>query len=166
MKNEYKITKKLMMSWAHEYILRGIIDIILFILWGIIGASGVATLIVLAVKGGHWLNWFFSICFILLSVFKLFISRFVIMSRKYKMFSKTYGVSEWLRTVEFTDEEITVTDHTTVMKFSYDIKRIAEKNNSVVIFFNNNSAIRLYKDKFVEGTWEECKQFISSKSSK
>ena len=26
---------------------------------------------------------------------------------------------------------------------------------------NNNIAIRLYKDAFVEGTWEECKKKIN-----
>lgn len=166
MKNEYKITKELMMSWAREYFFRGPIDIILFVLWIIVGAFGVGSLVVLAIIGGHWLECYISILFILLSVFKLFISRFIVMSNRYKMHARTYGVSEWIRTIEFTEDEIIFTDHTTIIRFPYDIKKVVEKNNSVVVFFNNNSTIRFYKDSFVEGTWEECKKFISNKTTK
>ena len=39
---------------------------------------------------------------------------------------------------------------------------IKEKNNGVIIFLNHNTAIRLYKDAFVEGSWEECKEKINA----
>jgi len=29
---------------------------------------------------------------------------------------------------------------------------------------NNNMALRLYKDTFVEGSWEECKKMLLEKS--
>ena len=41
-------------------------------------------------------------------------------------------------------------------------EKIKEKNNDILIFFNNNLGLRLYKDAFVEGTWEDCKKKINS----
>ena len=68
-----------------------------------------------------------------------------------------------MRTIEFLDDEIVLTDHTSVSKFQYsNIEKIKEKNNVVMIFMNHNLALRLYKDAFVEGSWEECKEKINS----
>ncbi len=164
MKNEYKITKKLMMSWANEYYLPDAANIIAFVLWCIIGIMGLGLLGILIAIGGKWTTWYFAILFLVLSVYKLFFSRFVFMSNRYKMLSKTYGVDEWIRTAEFADDEIILSDHTSITKFKYsNIKKIKEKNNTVMIFFNDNLSMRLYKDAFVEGTWEECKEMINSK---
>ena len=83
------------------------------------------------------------------------------------MDSKIYGVTEWIRSVDFGDDEITVTDHNSVYKYRYtDIKRIKEKNESVIIFFKFNLVIKLYKDAFVTGSWEECKRMIAKKRKK
>ena len=60
------------------------------------------------------------------------------------------------------DDEIILTDHTSVSKLKYsNIEKIKEKNNVVMIFMNHNMALRLYKDAFVEGSWEECKKKIN-----
>ena len=32
-----------------------------------------------------------------------------------------------------------------------------------MIYLNDNYAIRLYKDAFVEGSWEECKALLTEK---
>lgn len=163
MKNEYKITRELMMSWAKEYHLQGAANIVLFLIWCTVGVIGLGMLILLIAVGGDLVNWYLSILFLFLSVFKLFFSRFVAISNRYKLLSKTYGVTEWLRTIDFTDDEIILSDHTSVTRFRYDnIKKIKEKSNVVIIFFNNNLAVRLYKDAFVEGTWKECKEKINS----
>ena len=93
----------------------------------------------------------------------LFLARFFVWSKRYKLYSTTYGVSEWIRTTEFLDDEIILTDHTSVSKLKYsNIKTIKEKGNVVMIFMNNNMALRLYKDAFVEGSWEECKEKINA----
>lgn len=163
MKNEYKINKKEMMSWAKEYHLQGAANIILFILWSIVGVCGLALLVLLTLSGGKWIRWFLAIWLLVLAVFKLFFSRFLVLSNRYKLFAKTYGVSEWIRTTEFADDVIILTDHTSVTKLLYEnIKKIKEKNNVVMIFFNNNLAVRLYTDAFVEGSWEACKAKIDS----
>ena len=164
MKNEYKITKQLVMSWAKEYHLSGVADIIAFVSLCILALCGLTLLTVNAAFGADWLHWFLSILFLTLAVYKLGFQRLVIWANRYKLSARTYGVSEWIRTTEFTEDEIIFTDHTSVNRFKYsNIKKIKEKNNVVMIFFNTNFAIRLYKDAFVDGSWEECKELLNSK---
>ena len=167
MKNEYKITKDLMKSWAKENHLHGAANIILFSLWCILGILGTALLIFSITMYRDWFTIYMSALFVFVSVFKLFFARFVFWAKKYKIYCTTYGVTEWMRTIEFADDEIVLTDYTTVSKLQYrNIERIKEKNNTVWIFLNHNTAIRLYKDAFVEGSWEECKQKIDSMRNK
>ncbi len=164
MKNEYKITKELMMSWAKEYHLHGSSNIIGFVLWCFLGVLALFMVFLLLTVGGDWTYWYFASLFLFVSVYKLFFARFVVWSKRYKMYSKTYGVTEWMRTTEFSDDEIIVSDCSSMIKLRYDnIQKIKEKGNVVMIFMNDNMAIRLYKDAFVEGSWEECKAMIDAK---
>lgn len=164
MRNEHKITKELMMSWAKDFYLVRASDIILAILWSIVAFCGLTLLATNIIVGGDALNWLLAFLFLFLSVYKLFFGRFVYISKRYKMFAKTYGVDEWLRTIEFTENEIVLTDHTTINKLQYcNIKKVIEKGNVILILLNDNIAFRLYKDAFVEGSWEECKKLLNSK---
>ena len=162
MKNQYKITKDLMKTWAKEYHLHGAANVILFILWCIFGISCVVGLILSVLLRKGWVDIYIFALFTFVAFFKLFLARFFVWSKRYKLYSTTYGVSEWIRTTEFLDDEIILTDHTSVSKLKYsNIEKIKEKNNVVIIFMNNNMALRLYKDAFVEGSWEECKKKIN-----
>lgn len=161
MKNEYKITKDLIKSWAKEYHLHGVANIAMFIIWCVLGVIGIAGLIFSIALHGDWLVIYLYALMVVVAVFKLFVSRFVVWSKRYKLYSTTYGVTEWIRTTEFLEDEIVLTDHTSVSKFKYsNIEKINEKGNIVMIFMNNNMALRLYKDAFVAGSWEECKKLI------
>ncbi len=152
------------MSWAKEYHLSGAADIIVFVLYCVLALCGLTLLTMNILFGNDWLNWYLSILFLALAVYKLGFQRFVIWANRYKLCAQTYGVSEWIRTTEFTEDEIIFTDHTSINRFKYsNIRKIKEKNNVVMISFNTNFAIRLYKDAFVEGTWEECKELLISK---
>ena len=163
MKYQYKIDKKEIMSWANKYYLFGARNIILFILWSVVAVMSVALIVRLSLSGGEWINWYLSVFFLALAIFKLFFSRYVACANRYKMLSKTYGVTEWMRTADFTDDEIILTDHTSVSRFGYQtIRKIKEKDNIVMIVFNNNLVFGFYRDAFVEGTWEECKEKITS----
>lgn len=164
MKNEYKITKDLIKSWAKEYHIYGAANITLFILWCVAGIIGIAGLYFsIMLRTGLLIIYIYAFILVM-AVFKLFIQRFIVWSSRYKLYSTTYGVTEWMRTTEFLDDEIVLTDHTSISKFKYsNIKKIKEKNNVVMIFMNNNMALRLYKDAFIEGSWEECKEIILRK---
>jgi len=166
MKNEYKITKDLMKTWAKEYHLHGAANIFLFILWCVAGVVGLSGLIFTVQLQSDWIVVYLYSLLFAIAVFKLFIQRFIVWSKRYKLFCTTYGVTEWMRTTEFLDDEIVLTDHTSISKFRYsNIQTVKEKNNVVMIFMNNNMALRLYKDAFVEGSWQECKERILEKKN-
>ena len=163
MKNQYKITKDLMKTWAREYHLHGAANVILFIIWCVLGVIGIAGMILSISLHSGWMDMYSFALFTTVAFYKLFLSRFFVWSKRYKLYCTTYGVSEWMRTTEFLDDEIILTDHTSVSRLKYsNIEKIKEKNNVVMIFMNNNMALRLYKDAFVEGSWEECKKKINS----
>ncbi len=167
MKNEYKITKQLVMSWAREYNLQGTANIVLFVLWTLVGVMGLTLLGLHLAFGGDWLDWYIAGLLLFLSIFKLFFSRFVIFSKRYKMLSKTFGVTEWTRVIEFGEDEIVLTEHNSITKLRYEnIKKIKEKDNTVLIFFNDNLGARLYKDAFVNCTWDDCKAYLAGKTAK
>ena len=168
MKNEYKITKQLVMSWAREYHLQGAANIVLFVLWVLVGMMGL-TLVALYLTIGtrDWVDWYIAGLLLFLSIFKLFFSRFIIFSNRYKMLSKTFGVTEWTRMIEFCEDEIVLTEHNAITKLRYEnIKKIKEKDNTVLIFFNDNLCVRLYKDAFVNCTWADCKAYLAGKTAK
>ncbi|MGN1472717.1 MAG: hypothetical protein ACI4WZ_01475 [Eubacteriales bacterium] len=81
MKNEYKITKKEMMSWAKEFYLQGAKSIFSFILVCVIGIAGLFLLIIsILTKGENWTFIFDSILFLTFFVYELLFSRFVFWS--------------------------------------------------------------------------------------
>lgn len=163
MKNEYTITKDIVMSWAKEYPLYNAVSIIVFILWCIVGVGSILSLIMFAVGGGDFFYLFISFVFLFLAVYHLFFYRKIIWSRRFEMLSKTYGVRSWTRTTEFAENEIILTDHSSVTRFKYkNIVKIKEKGNLIMIFLNDNLVIRLYKDAFVTGSWNECREKINS----
>jgi hypothetical protein len=164
MKNEYKITRDLMMSWSKNIF--GTTTIVFLIFYSIIILMSVGLLVLLAlIRSNNWKLWAMSLFILVFSSYRVFFLRYYFFAKKYKILSKTYGVTEWIRTTEFNDDEIVLTDHNSVCKFKYEnIKRINEKGNSVIIYFNDNLSARLYKDAFVDGTWEECKAKINALS--
>ena len=161
MKNEYKVTRELMMSWSKNVF--GSATSVFWVMYVITGLIGIGLLIMLSIFGGDRLSWVLA-CFVLLfSAYRLFFLCYYFFAKRYKMLSKTYGVKEWIRTIEFKDEEIVLTEHNSVCRMKYaNIRRISENGNDIIIYFNDNLSVRLYKDTFVEGTWEECKEKINT----
>jgi len=165
LKNEYKITKRLVQSWTREWIVSGVSDVILTVLWALVGLMGIFMIVILSLHGGDWLNWYLAVLFVLLSVFKLFFSRYITWMRRYGMMAKLYGTSEWLRTTEFNADAILLTEQGSTTAFRYEsIKKIKEKKNVAFVIFQNGMGLRLYKDAFTEGSWESCKQLLLEKS--
>ena len=164
MKNEYKISRDLMMSWAKEYYFQGAKNFFIFILLCILGVCA----LIISICGillEKWYYCFLGVLYLFFAIFQLFFARLVYWKNQYKTYSRTYGVTEWIRSIEFTNEEIILCDHTAITKLKYEnitINKIKEKNNVVMVSFNKNLALRLYKDAFIEGSWEECKDKITS----
>lgn len=157
MKNEFTITKERMLSWAKPFPIYGTVNIIRFILWTVIGLVGAAMTVLLSLTEGKPHFWVFAILFVLLAVYKLFFEKYVMQLKRYKYFSKLYGVTEWSTSIVFGEREITLTEHTSVMTFRYDaITKIKEGKDAALVFFDCGTAVRVFKNAFTEGSWEEC----------
>jgi hypothetical protein len=172
MKNEYKITKELMKSWAKGYHFKSIHNIISLIFGCCLFLFGAVWSFEIYYLLGYHIIYFpdylmAEIIFnfaALLPLYMIFIRPTVLYKKTYKAYSKIYDVPEWMRTIEFTDTEIVVTDHTSVDKYLYkNIKGFRERKDHVIINFSHGIGIRIYKNAFAEGTWEDCKKLISEK---
>jgi hypothetical protein len=168
MKNEYKITKELMKSWAKGFHFNRARNVIVFIAACYLFIVEMIWCIEMYYLFGYeavYMPEFLIYGFIsLFALYIIFIYPIVSYKRSYKIYSQLYDVFEWMRITEFTNEEIIVTDHTSVYKYHYkNIKGIKERKNEVIINMNHGFGIRIYKDAFVEGTWEECKKMILEK---
>ena len=167
MRNEYKITKDLMKSWAKEYYKNGGAYTARLILLVLVAICEVGCAVYFLRFPVYHLLSLAAMVIFLFALYCIFLQPKVLYLKRYKMNSKIYGVTEWIRSVDFGDDEITVTDHNSVYKYRYaDIKRIKEKNDRVIVFFKFNLAIILYKDAFVTGSWEECKKLLTEKKKK
>lgn len=156
MKNQYKVTKKLYMSWAVENMCGGI-SLGMVIMWLVL----TAVLIVCAVLLKHWLYWLAAAY----CLYRALVRPLLAVSMQYSRMAKAYGETEWLRTVEFNDDGMTLSEHTSTATFLYsDIRKITEKGNAVRIKLGRKGSVRLYKDAFVDCAWEECREFIGKKT--
>lgn len=165
MKNQYTVNKDVVKSWTKEFIINGALDVVSIVLTAFVGLCGLFIITLNIIFGvDDWLNLYLGILFIAFSIYRLFFARFLIWNQRYKQMTKIYGVDEWQRTTEFLDDEILLSEHNATNKLQYkNIKRIKEYEDKVFIFFEGRAAIRLYKNAFIDCTWEDCKTFIESK---
>ena len=167
MKNEYTTTKELMMARAKDFYLYRTSDVIWFALWTILAIITIYFTNLLVLLSGQPSVLFFGFVMFLLCLYKLFFERLVIMSRRYKYLAKTYGVDKWISSVEFLNNEIIVTEHIKKESYQYEnITQFTERKDYVVILINNSTGIIVYKNAFLNGSWEECKTLINSKMKK
>ncbi|MBE6655040.1 MAG: hypothetical protein E7608_06245, partial [Ruminococcaceae bacterium] len=73
MKNQYKITKDLMQTWAKEYHLHGAANVILFIIWCVLGVIGISGLIFSIALHSEWMAIYIYALLTIIAVFKLFL---------------------------------------------------------------------------------------------
>ena len=162
MKNQYTVTKKMMLSWVKEFPVFTLASIVIYILYSIALVIGLSLIVTLSMFGGDSIDWLIGILIILISVYRLFLSRLVRTLTTYKRFREMFGKDEWVQTAEFCEEKIKVSLHTSTGEYDYrQIKKIIERGNSSIIVFKSG-ALRIYKDAFVEGSWEECKEKLDS----
>lgn len=165
MKNEIKITKKLMMSWAKKPIFISPASVFRFALVCFCGLLSVLLLFVTVFLNLDWIYCYLSALLVVYYVYRIFILRFAIASKRYKILSKTYGVSEWILSFEFLENEIVASEHTSsITKYSYaNIIKIKDLGADAIIVFDSKLGLRINKDSFTEGTWDECLELIESK---
>lgn len=162
MKNEYKITKALMMSWVKDFPIFTVSTAIIYILYSIAAIIGFILLGTLLAMGGESSDYIVAILILIISLYRLFFSRIVRTVSTYNRLSSMFDATEWVQTVEFCEDKIKVTLHSSNGEYDYrQIKKVVERKNQAFVIFKNG-VLRLYKDAFVEGSWEECKEKLCS----
>ena len=160
MKNQYRVTKKLYMSWAVENMFRGI-SLGMVIMWGALGVI-FAVCSVFALRGELTTAWLYPVLSAY-CLFRAFVRPLLATSMQYGRIAKLYGEADWLRTIEFTEDGILLSESTTNVTYSYgDIQGLSEKDGNVRVKLGRKGTIRLYKDSFTDCTWEECVEFIDT----
>ena len=157
MKNQYKVTKKLLRQWMTENMYKGI-QLGLNIGWAIFGVLCILLLIIDAETVTDYLIYgaLLALC-LYMAVLRIF----PITSVQYKQMAKVYGEENWNRTIDFSEDCITLSEGTISASFQYkDIMSIREKDNKIWLKARNRTVLRLYKDAFVDGTWEDCKALL------
>lgn len=167
MKNEYRVTKELMQSWASEYPLYNVPLITIF---AVGCAMAVLELNFLAIKLLHGFTLSDVIACvggIAISIYLLFFGQRTYWSRRYRSQAEEYEVEEWMRSIEFTEAEILYRNHTVTEHVAYEsIRKVKEKGNVVILMLEGGSDIRLYKNTFTEGSWEECEALLEERVSR
>ncbi|MBE6618045.1 MAG: hypothetical protein E7627_08950 [Ruminococcaceae bacterium] len=167
MTNEYTVDYNLLKSFAKESKFTGV-RLAFFISYCIIAFGflfiGIFSLIFIPNVDG--ITIYFSFFFVILAVYSAFIRDAIVLKRQYNFLVKTYGCKFWKRTIMFGDENISLKEVSHVVTCNYsDIIDITEKGNKIWIKLSNKTVIRLFKDAFIDCTWEECKDYILSKQS-
>lgn len=155
MKNEYKVTWEVFKIWLAENRLKKP-QIFFTAFWVVFGVC----IIGMSVAYGYAP----FMAFALLCFYRAFLRNFLFAKRQYKTLAKTYGQEDWLRTITFGEEEILLSEGNITERFRYsDIDAVKEKDNRAWILFKDQKVLRLYKDKFIDSDWDECKELIKRK---
>ncbi len=183
MKNEYMITKRMMKSWINGWWFNSTANTALLLFACFFGV----VFFIFPSLFVHYFGYYATLKPLYIALFAicytgaLFMLSFIPHTPRlayanpyspnhqhnyYKTCSKNYCAKRWQRVIKLTENEIIVDDKYAVLKFEYStIKRVKEKRNMVIIFLKSGFEIRLYKNAFVNGSWEACKKIISRKSS-
>ena len=157
MKNQYKVTKKLLRLWMTENMYKGV-QLGLNIGWAVFG---VLCILLLITDAETMTDYLIYGALLALSLYMAVLRIFPITSAQYKQMAKVYGEENWTRTIDFGEDCITLSEGTISASFQYkDIMSIREKGNKIWLKARNRTVLRLYKDAFVDGTWEECRELL------
>ena len=170
MKNEYKVTLELFFSWALEGKFKGR-RLKFFIMWCSFGVFYLAIALGLRALIKH-LGYDYTIIFVLfiaLSAFSFYCAflRDIIRAQgEYERSKKRYKPL-WIRSVEFTEENIVLTDGEVTLTYGYlDVDSVTDTKKAAVLSLCDGTLIRLYKDKFVSSDAATCTAYIEKKKAK
>lgn len=167
MKNEFTVTKELYMSWNRENMWKGI-RLKFKILWTVTALLLIAFIIFLnAIGDGRLYLYAYGVFMSLYCVYRGYFRDSALAAIQYKRNVNVHGSENWVRTVEFGEEDIISRDGNVTVKTPYsEIAGMRDNGNKIWLDTKKNMVIRLYKDKFIDGDFEKFKKFISAKIGK
>ena len=156
MRNEYTIDWPLLKKWTNESHYSGM-RLIFFILWCAL-LIGSIVFVVLSIVANMYFYGLIYILIALFSFYRAFLWNIMIAKQQYKRLAQIYGKTSWVRTISFEDDGIVIKEEKTETKYNYsDILDIVEKDERIYLKLQAKTVMRLYKSKFVDCTWKECK---------
>lgn len=163
-RNEFVVTKDMYIDWCRETLKKGAtgkFQIFWAALAVIMFVMGIALFISDLPERKFGLYFFALGAF---CVFRCFRYKGLYNSY-YKRLSKMMGQENWVRIVDFADDEIITSGGNVTIKNNYsDITGIRIYGSKVCIDMNNSSVVRIYKDSFTQGSYEELLKIIKDKN--
>lgn len=156
MKNQFVVTEKLFQSWGKESRKKGF-----YLAFKIVWCTLAAMIFLVCILYG-WT--FFSVFMLLFCLYRAFLHYYVITRAQYRRLSRTYGTSDWTRTIDFSEDGILVNDGKILVQYTYqDIVGFRENGNKIWLDASNKTVIRLYKDCFVDTDYESWKNWMKER---
>ncbi len=163
-KNEYAVTREVYLEWckeAHKRHKRGVFQVFWIILSALNILMGAYVLF-------FWNDGRFSgLYFLALGGFCVFraVRYTPIYKAQYKKLAEMAGGENWHRTVDLDDSGIITTDNSITVKTAYEeIKGLRENGNNIYLDTDKKGVIRLYKNCFTQGSYEEFRSLIKEKT--
>lgn len=155
MKNEYPVTWRLYQLWTLESMGKGV-QLVFSIIWYVMGLVAI----------GVVASGVFSVLFIFLALFcfyRAFFRYFLKARKRYKAQAKKFGTKNWLRTITFEEDRLTVSEGAVTTEYLYaDLTGIQEKKDKIWLTYKNKTVLRLYQGAFVGTDWAACKAKIEA----
>ena len=149
--NTYPMTWKRFREWGFENAFTGI-RLVMTIMWSLI-----AVYMAFMTKEIVVAYFLFAFC-----IYRAFFRWLVITHAQYKRLCVNHKCYEWERKIYFKEGNIIVDDGLITVQYLFsDIDSVKEKGNKIWLIMNNKTVVRLYKDCFILGDWETCKEMIN-----
>ncbi len=154
-RNEYRVTWEIFRSWMWEN-KRKPPRLVFTIVWVLFGIA--VTWLAAAYRFAPYLVMTFF------CLYRAFLRDILAAKRQYGAMAKSYGQKDWLRSITFDEEQITLKEGNLSVNYRYsDISGIREAGNRVWLTLKDGKVIRLYKDCFVGSDWEGCRELTARK---
>lgn len=164
-KNEFTVTKDMYLDWGEESRRKGVGGKFR-IFWIVMAAMMfVVSVVVLFGEREYWYYGFYFLALGVVCIIRITVRYKVMLSMQYKKFAKLFGGENWTRTVEFTDDEIITINGNITLKNKYDeIIKMRTAGNKIWLDTDKGSVVRMYKDSFANGSFEELEKLLKAKS--
>lgn len=157
--NRYEVTKELMKKWLKD----NKITTYFRIFWVFIALCGMGMAIYcITLKDiQDSVLFFIFVTIALLNAYK----NNLLISRRYRTFTKTYKKNSWERRILFFDDYIeTNEENIMIVRIPYsDIINVEKVDECIKLKISTGGFIRIYKNAFVKSNFDECEEFLSKK---
>ncbi len=151
--NTFPVTWKRFREWGFENAIKGV-RLCISVLWLLL-AVFVFTL-------GKQIT--ITYVLFLFCIYRALFRWLIITHTQYRQLSVNHKGTDWERKIVFEEDKIIIDDDIVTITYLYsDLKDINEKGNKIWLHMNNKTVVRLYKDCFTTGNWDQCKMILDTK---